>query len=114
MVSSLKVSMWRLFKSLIRNSSGESSKSFGLVISAIVGAIIGLSTAFLLVWDIVVDGVIDTDLSKLGIFILCVGCYTFGSGANKMLSEVAGGEAMMERRCRRMRSGRRNIKEDKD
>jgi len=114
MAFSLKVNMWRLFKSLIRNSSGESSKSFGLVISALVGAIIGLSIAFILVWDIVVDGVIDTDLSKLGIFILCVGCYTFGSGANKMLSEVAGGEVMMERRRRRMMARNKNIREDKN
>lgn len=114
MVFSSRVNMWKLFKSLIRNSSGESSKSFGLVISAIVGAILGLATAFLLVWDVVVDGTVDTDLTKLGVFILCVGCYTFGSGANKMLSEVAGGEIGMERRRRRMLSKQRNIRGDKN
>lgn len=109
----LKANMLKFFRQLIRNGSGESSKSFGLVVSAIVGAILGLAVAFLLIWDVVSDGAIDTDLSKLGIFILCVGCYTFGSGANKMLSEVAGGEIGMERRRRRMMR-QNKIKGDKN
>lgn len=94
--------MRKFFRLLVKNGNGESSKSFGLVVSAIIGALLGLSVAFILVWDVVSDGVIDTDLSKLGIFMLCVGCYTFGSGANKMLSEVAGPEADMMRYRRRM------------
>ena len=68
-----------------------------------------LAVTFVLVWDVVSDGIIDTDLSKLGIFVLCIGCYTFGSGANKMLSEVAGPEAEFTRRrmrARRKREGK--------
>ena len=101
--------MRKFFRLLVRNGSGESSKSFGLVVSAIMGAIMTLAVTFVLVWDVVSDGIIDTDLSKLGIFVLCIGCYTFGSGANKMLSEVAGPEAEFTRRrmrARRKREGK--------
>lgn len=97
--------MRKFFKLLVRNGSGESSKSFGLVVSAIMGAVMTLAVTFVLIWDVVSDGTIDTDLSKLGIFVLCIGCYTFGSGANKMLSEVAGPEAEFTRR--RMRAKRK-------
>lgn len=99
--------MRKFFRSLIRNRSGDSSKSFGLVVSAIMGALLIFIVAFVLVWDIVSNGTIDTDLSKLGIFVLCIGCYTFGSGANKMLSEIGSGEIMMERRRRRMSARQR-------
>ena len=110
MDASLKANMRKFFKSLVRNGSGESSKSFGLVVSAIMGAIMTLAVTFVLVWDVVSDGTINTDLTKLGIFVLCIGCYTFGSGANKMLSEVAGPESDFAMR-RRMRMSRK-IKRD--
>ena len=80
--------MFKYFKSLVKTNTGNSSKSFGLVISAIVGAIMGLVVSLCLVWDVAVDGKIDTNLGDLGIFVLCIGAYTFGSGSNKMLSEI--------------------------
>ena len=70
MDASLKVNMRKFFKSLVQNGSGESSKSFGLVVSAIMGAIMTLAVTFVLIWDVVSDGIIDTDLSKLGIFAI--------------------------------------------
>ncbi len=80
--------MFKFIKSLVRNNTGNSSKSFGLVISAIVGALMGLAVTICLIWDVSIDGVVNTNLGDLGIFVLCVGAYTFGSGANKMLSEI--------------------------
>lgn len=80
--------MFKFLGSLVRNNTGNSSKSFGLVISAIVGAFMGLAVTVCLIWDVCVDGAVNTDLSDLGVFVLCVGAYTFGSGANKMLSEI--------------------------
>ena len=38
----------------------------------------------------------------------------FKTDVNKMLSEVAGGEVMMERRRRRMMARNKNIREDKN
>lgn len=80
--------MFKFIKSLVRNNTGNSSKSFGLVISAIVGAFMGLAVTICLIWDVSIDGMVNTNLGDLGIFVLCVGAYTFGSGANKMLSEI--------------------------
>lgn len=80
--------MFKFLGSLVRNNTGNSSKSFGLVISAIVGAFMGIAVTICLIWDVSIDGVVNTNLSDLGIFVLCVGAYTFGSGANKMLSEI--------------------------
>lgn len=80
--------MFKFLGSLVRNNTGNSSKSFGLVISAIVGAFMGIAVTICLIWDVAVDGIVNTDLSDLGVFVLCVGAYTFGSGANKMLSEI--------------------------
>lgn len=80
--------MFKYFKSLVQSNTGNSSKSFGLVISAMVGALMGIAVTICLIWDVAKDGVINTNLSDLGIFVLCVGAYTFGSGANKMLSEI--------------------------
>lgn len=80
--------MLSYFKSLVQNNTGHSSKSFGLVISALVGALMGIAVTVCLIWDVAVDGMINTNLGDLGVFVLCIGAYTFGSGANKMLSEI--------------------------
>ena len=80
--------MLSYFKSLVQNNTGHSSKSFGLVVSAIVGALMGIAVTICLIWDVAVDGMINTNLGDLGVFVLCIGAYTFGSGANKMLSEI--------------------------
>lgn len=77
------------FKQLIQNNNGTSSKSFGLVVSAIIGALMGIAVTVCLIWDVAKDGMVNTDLGSLGTFVLCIGAYTFGSGANKMLSEIS-------------------------
>ena len=74
-------------KSLIRANSYDSSKSFALVLSVLVGALIGLCVCFCLVWDVCSNGHLETDLEGLGIFLLCVGAYMAGGGVNKALSE---------------------------
>ena len=77
-------------KKLIRNNTGESSKSFGLVLSAIVGGLIGLTVCTVLIVDVVKDGKVETDLSELGWFLMCSAAYMFGGGLNKTLSETIG------------------------
>lgn len=74
-------------KSLIRANSYDSSKSFALVLSVLVGALIGLCVCFCLVWDVCSNGHLETDLEGLGIFLLCVGAYMAGGGVNKAFSE---------------------------
>ncbi len=75
-------------KSLIRSGSGDSSKSFGLVISVIVGGLIGVAIFLILIYDLFYDGQVDTDLNDLGWFLICDSAYIFGAGLNKTISEV--------------------------
>ena len=74
-------------KRLIRNNTGDSAKSFGLVLSTIIGALIGICICFVLIYDVAVDGVISTDLDKLGWFLMADSVYIFGGGINKVLAE---------------------------
>lgn len=74
-------------KSLIKANTLDSSKSFALVLSVLVGALIGLCVCFCLVWDVCSNGYIKTDLDSLGIFLLCAGGFMAGGGLNKALSE---------------------------
>jgi len=79
--------MIQYLKSLIKVGTGESSKAFSLVLSAIIGAIIGLCVCFVLIYDTLDDGYIKTDLNELGIFLLCTGVYMVGGSASKVISE---------------------------
>lgn len=74
-------------KSLIKADSLDSSKSFALVLSCTIGALIGLCVCFCLIWDVCTNGYLKTDLDSLGLFVLCVGGFMAGGGINKALSE---------------------------
>lgn len=74
-------------KSLVKVGTLDSSKSFALVVSVLVGALVGVCVCFCLVWDVVANGHVETDLDGLGVFLLCVGGYMAGGGITKSLSE---------------------------
>lgn len=74
-------------KSLVRDGTGDSSKSFALVLSVGIGALVGLSVCFCLVWDVCTNGYVKTDLDGLGVFLLCVGGFMAGGGLNKAIGE---------------------------
>ena len=83
----IKMKIAEYLKSLIRANTLDSSKSFALVLSSIVGALIGLCVCFCLIWDVCVNGSLKTDLDALGLFMLCIGGFMAGGGINKALSE---------------------------
>ncbi len=70
-------------KSLINADTRDSSKSFALIVSTVIGAITGLTVCYCLIYDVMKNGYIKTDLESLGIFLLCVGGYMIGGGFNK-------------------------------
>ena len=74
-------------KSLIRTDSGDSSKSFALLLCVAIGALIGLCVCFCLVWDVCANGYVKTDLDGMGVFLLCVGGFMAGGGLNKALGD---------------------------
>lgn len=48
-----------------------------------MGIIIGLVICFVLIYDVTYDGKVDTNLTDMGIFLLCSGGYIMGSGVPK-------------------------------
>lgn len=73
----------RNIKASIDDKSSMSVNSITLLVSALMGVIIGLVICFVLVYDVTYDGKVDTNLTDLGIFLLCSGGYIMGSGIPK-------------------------------
>jgi hypothetical protein len=70
-------------KASIDDKSSMSVNSITMLVSAIMGVVIGLVICFVLVYDVVYDGKVDTNLTDMGIFLLCSGGYILGSGVPK-------------------------------
>lgn len=70
-------------KTTIDDKSSMSVNSATLLISSVMGIIIGFVICFILVYDVIYDGKVDTNLTDLGIFLLCGGGYIMGSGIPK-------------------------------
>lgn len=70
-------------KTSIDDKSSMSTNSITLLLSALMGVIIGFVICFVLVYDVTFDGKVDTDLTELGLFLLCSGGYILSSGAPK-------------------------------
>ncbi len=70
-------------KASIDDKSSMSTNSITLLASALMGVIIGFVICFVLTYDVTDDGKVDTDLSEMGIFLLCSGAYILGSGVPK-------------------------------
>lgn len=70
-------------KTSIDDKSSMSVNNITVLASAIMGVIIGFVICFVLVYDVTYDGKVDTNLTDLGIFLLCGGGYILSSGAPK-------------------------------
>lgn len=77
----------KYLKSLIQKGTPDSAKSFALVVSVVVGFMLGLCICFILVYDVLSNGYLKTDLTELGFFLLCISGYVAGSGVNEALSD---------------------------
>ena len=78
---------FKYMKSLIETDTGNSSKSFALVMSTIISFITGLVICFVISYDVVVNGYVKTDLESMGIFMLCIGSYIAASGVPKIFGD---------------------------
>ena len=83
----MKMKVTDYLKSLIKADTLDSSKSFALVLSSIIGALAGLCVCFCLIWDVCANCYLKTDLDALGLFVLCIGGFMAGGGINKAISE---------------------------
>ena len=109
----------RNIKESINDKSSMSVNAITLLTSAFIGFIIGIVICFCLVYDVLTNGYIKTDLIDLGIFLLCSGGYIAGSGIPKtvidsrMKSRVTMAEAEQEEDIEDMRAERRKKREEK-
>ena len=77
----------KYLKSLVRADSFDSSKSFAMLLSVCIGALIGLCVCFCLIWDVCSNGYVRTDTDGMGVFLLCVGGFMAGGGINKAIGD---------------------------
>ena len=77
----------RNIKESIDDKSPISVNNITVLASALMGVIIGFVICFVLVYDVTYDGKVDTNLTDLGIFLLCSGGYILGSGVPKAYIE---------------------------
>ena len=73
----------RNIKESIDDKSPISVNNITVLASALMGVIIGFVICFVLIYDVTYDGKVDTNLTDLGIFLLCGGGYILGSGVPK-------------------------------
>ena len=71
-------------RSLININSADSSRSFTLVVSSFISILIGVIICFAIVWDVIHNDYIKTDMENVGIFMLCLGGYVAGSSVSKV------------------------------
>lgn len=80
---------WKYIRGLIKANNLDSSKSFAMVVSVLIGALMGIGVLFCIIWDVVKNGYVKSDLESMGIFLLCVGGYMVGGSVSKIVSERA-------------------------
>ena len=74
-------------KELIKNGSGHSSKSFFLVAVTLMGCFLLLIVGFILVYEVIVNKSIKTDLMGLSAFVGAITALFASAGVTKCLSE---------------------------
>ena len=73
----------RNIKQSIDDKSSMSVNSISVLASVFMGIVIGFVISFVLIYDVTYDGKVDTDLTDLGIFLLCGGGDIISSSASK-------------------------------
>lgn len=74
-------------KSLISTKGSDDSKNFTLILSALISFIAGLVICFSIVFDVVSNGYIKSDLEEVGIFMLSIGGYMAGGSISKVFGD---------------------------
>ena len=72
---------------LVRVNSGHSSKAFFLVAVTLIGCLLLFCVAFVMVWEVVTNGTIRTDLMGLSAFVGSVASLFVTAGITKVYGE---------------------------
>jgi hypothetical protein len=74
-------------KTAIDDKSSMSVNSVSVLASALMALIIGLSACFVIIYDVVYDGKVDTDMSDLAWFVVASSTCILGSGLPKAYTD---------------------------
>ena len=96
----------------VDDNSTLSVNSITLLISAIIGSIIGLTMCFVLIYDVVTNGYLKTDLIDAGFFLLSSGGYILGSGVPKTIVDTKINSRLQLKRRSRKIDGREYVDPD--
>ena len=77
----------RYITELIRVNSGHSSKAFFLVAVTMIGCLLLFCVAFVLIWEVIKNGTIQTDLMGLSAFVGSVASLFVTAGVTKVYGE---------------------------
>lgn len=75
------------FRKLIENNSGVSSKNFFLVIITLIGCFLLLVVGFILIFEVIKNGTIKTDLSGLSLLVGSITTLFGAAGLTKCIGE---------------------------
>lgn len=84
---------------LIESNSGVSSKSFFLVAVTLIGCLLLIIVGFVLVWEVLQQGTIKTDLTGLAAFVGSVASLFATAGVTKAWSERRGNDCGNNNNC---------------
>ena len=74
-------------KTAIDDKSSMSVNSVSVLASALMALVIGLSACFVIIYDVVYDGKVDTDMSDLAWFVVASSTCILGSGLPKAYTD---------------------------
>lgn len=75
-------------KSLIRANTLDSSKSFAMVSSVLLGFFLGIVLGFCLIWDVCTNGYIRTDSETILCTLIGIGSMITLSSVSKIAKEI--------------------------
>lgn len=83
-----KVGFFRTIGQSIDDKYTTSVNSIAVLVSVAIGSLIGLTVCFVLIYDVVTNGYVKTDMIDMAIFLLASGGYILGSGIPKTIVDT--------------------------
>lgn len=77
----------KYFDALVRNNTGVSSKNFFLVTVTLMGCALLAIVGFILIWEIIANGTIKTDLMGLSAFVGAITSLFAAVGLTKSIGD---------------------------
>lgn len=84
----MRMKLTEYLKSLIKADTGDSSKSFSVVVSVLLGAFLGLVLSFCLVWDVCTNGYVKTGSETIWWTLAGIAVLITGGSVAKVMSEM--------------------------